>query len=251
MFLNERFKIMILNADNLSFSYGEHQVLNQLCIQVEAGESVGIIGCNGAGKSTLLKLFCGIEAGYQGSLELFGMQAAQRNMTAIRKNLGYVFQDSDSQLFMTTVYEDVAFAPQNYGYDREEVHRRTMDALKKVHMEDCAERQVYRLSGGQKKLAAIATVLSMEPELLLMDEPSAALDPQNRRNLIGVINELQYSKVIASHDLDFIYDTCERTVLLADGRIVADGSSREILTNRELLEEYGLELPLSFSRIAR
>ena len=242
---------MILNADNLSFSYGEHQVLNQLCIQVEAGESVGIIGCNGAGKSTLLKLFCGIEAGYQGSLELFGMQAAQRNMTAIRKNLGYVFQDSDSQLFMTTVYEDVAFAPQNYGYDREEVHRRTMDALKKVHMEDCAERQVYRLSGGQKKLAAIATVLSMEPELLLMDEPSAALDPQNRRNLIGVINELQYSKVIASHDLDFIYDTCERTVLLADGRIVADGSSREILTNRELLEEYGLELPLSFSRIAR
>lgn len=226
-------------------------MLNQLCIQVEAGESVGIIGCNGAGKSTLLKLFCGIEAGYQGSLELFGMQAAQRNMTAIRKNLGYVFQDSDSQLFMTTVYEDVAFAPQNYGYDREEVHRRTMDALKKVHMEDCAERQVYRLSGGQKKLAAIATVLSMEPELLLMDEPSAALDPQNRRNLIGVINELQYSKVIASHDLDFIYDTCERTVLLADGRIVADGSSREILTNRELLEEYGLELPLSFSRIAR
>ena len=239
---------MILKAEHLTFSYGKNMVLNDLHIEVKEGESVGIIGCNGVGKSTFLKLLCGIETGYQGSLELFGMQAEKGNMASIRKKLGYVFQDSDSQLFMTTVYEDVAFGPENYGYDDSEVSRRTMEALKKVHMEEYADRQVYRLSGGQKKLASIATVLSLEPELLLMDEPSAALDPQNRRNLIAVINELQHSKLIASHDLDFIYDTCERTILMTGGQIVADGPSREILTDRRLLEEHGLELPLSFSR---
>ena len=160
----------------------------------------------------------------------------------------YVFQDSDSQLFLSTIYEDVAFAPRNYGLSPKEVEERVNAALQAVHIEDIKNKPIYKLSGGQKKLASIATILSMKPELILLDEPSVALDPKNRRNLIHILNELDVLKIIASHDLDFIYDTCERTILLADGKIVKEGKTEEILLNKELLEQNGLELPLSFSR---
>ncbi|MDD2972860.1 MAG: ABC transporter ATP-binding protein [Lachnospiraceae bacterium] len=223
-------------------------VLEHVSFSIQQGEKVGIIGSNGVGKSTLLKLMVGIEPVSIGKIHILGDEVTQENLARIRQEAGYVFQDSESQLFMSTIYDDVAFAPINYGLDQEEVERRTMDALERVRIAHLAKKKIYQLSGGEKKLASIATVLSMEPKILLLDEPSVALDPQNRRNLIRVLNDLSMTKVIASHDLDFIYDTCDRTVILDHGTIAADGNTKELLRNKELLERNGLELPLSFSR---
>lgn len=239
---------------DLTFSYekgassNRNSVLSGLSFTVREGESVGLIGANGAGKSTLLKLMVGLLTDCQGELIMSGVRVQKDTLADIRRRTGYVFQDSDSQLFMPTVYEDVAFAPRNYGLSEEETKERTLKALESVHMEQMKDRQIYRLSGGEKKRASIAAILSMEPEVILMDEPSAALDPRNRRSLIRILNELSGIKIIASHDLDFIYDTCERTILIADGRLAADGPTEKILRDQTLLEGNGLELPLSFSR---
>lgn len=236
----------ILEIENLSFSYGSlrdkarNHVLDNLSLQIENGESVGLIGENGAGKSTFLKLLTGLLDMQEGKAWVSGLELKKENLKKIRAEIGYVFQDSDSQLFMSTVYEDVAFAPRNYGKSEEEIYEAAMSALKKVHMEDKKDRQIYRLSGGEKKLAAIATVLSVGAKLMLLDEPSVALDPKNRRNLIHILNELPGAKLIASHDLDFVYDTCERVVLLSGGKIAADGEAKKILTDKELLEKHGL-----------
>ena len=244
----------ILEIENLSFSYGnprdmyKKNVLDNINIRISGSESVGLIGENGAGKSTFLKLLTGLLKLKDGEIRVAGLELKKENLKDIRAEIGYVFQDSDSQLFMSTVYDDVAFAPRNYGKSEEEVRAAALLALKKVHMEDKKDRQIYRLSGGEKKLAAIATVLAVGAKLMLLDEPSVALDPKNRRNLIRILNELPGAKLIASHDLDFVYDTCERVILLSGGRIAADGGTKEILTDRELLEKHGLELPLSFSR---
>lgn len=236
-------------AKHLTFSYGGHrEVLTDLSFSVSGEESVGLIGANGVGKSTMLKLLVGLLSGYDGALEVNQLNVEKKNLAAIREKTGYVFQDSDSQLFMSTVYEDVAFAPRNYGYSGQEVEARVTKALEMVHIEKLRNSQIYRLSGGEKKLASIATILSTRPEIILLDEPSVALDPRNRRNLIHVLTELPGLKMIASHDLDLILDTCPRTILLADGKIVRDGNTKDILSDRKLLESNGLELPLSFSR---
>lgn len=244
----------ILEIENLSFSYGNprekfrKQVLENINIRVSAGESIGLIGENGAGKSTFLKLLTGLLGLESGMVRVAGLDMKKENLKDIRAEIGYVFQDSDSQLFMSTVYEDVAFAPRNYGKSEGEVQAAVLSALKQVHMEGKKDRQTYRLSGGEKKLAAIATVLAVGAKLILLDEPSAALDPKNRRNLIRILNSLEGAKIIASHDLDFVLDTCQRVILLSGGHIAADGKAEEILTDRKLLEQNGLELPLSFSR---
>ena len=247
-------EMALIELESLRFSYHKtsekyrQMILDGISLSIERNETVGVIGHNGAGKSTLLKLLVGIESTYTGTARVFGRTISRENLKEIRKKIGYVFQDSDSQLFMTTVYGDVAFAPENYGFSQEEVKKRTQDALKKVHMEQMAEKRIYQLSGGEKKLTAIATVLPMQPEIILLDEPSVALDPKNRRNLIHVLNEIQTTKIIASHDLDFIYDTCKRTILLDEGKVVADGETQTLLQDKELLVAHGLELPLSFSR---
>ena len=170
----------------------------------------------------------------------------KENLNHIREHIGYVFQDSDNQLFMTTVEEDVAFGPRNYGLSEDEVEHRVQEALRLVHIEDLRDKHIYKLSGGEKKLASIATILALEPDIVLMDEPSVALDPRNRRHLIHLLNEMEPMKLIASHDLDFILDTCERTVLMWQGNIVADGPTEQILSDKELLESHGLELPLRY-----
>ena len=149
---------------------------------------------------------------------------------------------------MTTVAQDVAFAPKNYGFDEAEVARRVDRALEMVHITHLKDKAIYKLSGGEKKLASIATILSMTPDIILMDEPTVALDPGNRRNLIRVVNEFSHLKIIASHDLDFIWDTCRRTILMAGGRIIKDAPTEEILRDEDLLLANGLELPLSLSR---
>lgn len=236
-----------IECRGVSFSYQrDKRILSDIGFSVNHGESVGLIGANGVGKSTLLKLFVGLLSEYEGEMFIQGQPVIKKNLADIRRKAGYVFQDSDSQLFMSTVYEDVAFGPRNYGCSEEKVWHRVMDALRKVRIEKLRDRQIYRMSGGEKKLASIATILSMEPDIILLDEPSTALDPRNRRNLIQVLNDMPETKIIASHDLDMILDTCEKTILLAEGRIVRQGDTLEILKDGELLEKYGLELPLCF-----
>lgn len=234
-----------LEIKNLSYAYDKgKEVLHDINFSISSGETVGLIGANGVGKSTILKLLVGLLGQYQGEIQVDGLMVNKKNLTKIRKQVGYVFQDSDSQLFLSTVYEDVAFGPRNYGCSEEEVEQKVMDALRKVHIENLKDWQIYRMSGGQKKLAAIATILSLEPRIMLLDEPTVALDPKNRRNLIQVLKEMEGTKIIASHDLDMILDTCTRTILLSDGQIIKDGSTEEILQDKNLLEENGLELPL-------
>ncbi len=240
----------LLSIERLNFSYEKgHPILIDIDFYAKDGENIGLIGANGIGKSTFLKLLVGLYLDYDGKLKVAGHEVNRKNLNHIREHIGYVFQDSDSQLFMSTVEDDVAFDPRNYGLSEEEVELRVSEALSKVHIENLRKKHNYKLSGGEKKLSAIATILSMEPDIILMDEPSIALDPRNRRNLIGILNELKCLKIIASHDLDFIMDTCERVILLHDGRIIADDSADVILKDKELMEAHGLELPLRFQKI--
>lgn len=240
----------LIKIENLSFAYEkDDQVLKDINLTARDGESIGIIGANGIGKSTLMKLMVGLLLDYKGTLEISGHAVNKANLNHVREHIGYVFQDSESQLFLSTVEDDVAFGPRNYGLSPEEVERRVDEALTRVHITELRKKQTYKLSGGEKKLASIATILSMEPDIIIMDEPSIALDPRNRRNLIKILNEIGALKIITSHDLDFIMDTCERCILLHDGRIIADDKTDIILRNKELLESHSLELPLSLSRL--
>lgn len=237
----------IISVSDLSFGYdSKRKVLENINFQLKKGESVGLVGANGVGKSTLLRILVGLNTGFQGDVMVNNIPLEKKNLKTIRKNVGYVFQDADSQLFMSTVFDDVAFAPRNYGMSEAEVNEKTMEALKVVHIEQLKDKQIYKLSRGEKKLASIATILSTEPDVILMDEPSVALDPKNRRNLINILNRLNQAKIIASHDLNMIMDTCERTILLSDGKIIKDGNTKEILLDKELMEESGLELPLGY-----
>ena len=237
----------IISASDLSFGYdSKRKVLENINFQLKKGESVGLVGANGVGKSTLLRILVGLNTGFQGDVMVNNIPLEKKNLKTIRKNVVYVFQDADSQLFMSTVFDDVAFAPRNYGMSEAEVNEKTMEALKVVHIEQLKDKQIYKLSGGEKKLASIATILPTEPDVILMDEPSVALDPKNRRNLINILNQLNQAKIIASHDLNMIMDTCERTILLSDGKVIKDGNTKEILLDKELMEESGLELPLGY-----
>lgn len=235
-----------IDIENLTFGYAEDKpVLKDVSLHFHEGDSVGIIGANGVGKSTLLKLLVGLDLGFDGSIRIEEIPVEKNTLSKIRERVGYLFQDSENQLFTAKVYDDVAFAPKNYGLNAEEVKKRTENALEMVQISHLANRPIYSLSGGEKKLAAIATILSMTPDIILMDEPSNSLDPRNRRELINLLNNFSHMKIIASHDLDFIFDTCNRVVLMNDGKIVADGTAKEILTDKDLLEKNMLELPLS------
>jgi len=238
-----------MDVQNVSFAYEKDKpILQKVSFHAHEEDGIGLIGANGVGKSTLLKLLVGLELNFQGEIRVEEIPLGKDTLTKVREKIGYVFQDSDSQLFMTTVREDVAFAPKNYGLPAEEVNRRVEKAMEAVQISHLADRPIYKLSGGEKKLASIATILSMHPDIILMDEPSVALDPRNRRNLIRILQGFDHLKIIASHDLDFIWDTCSRVILMNHGEIIADGPTEEILRNQALLEANGLELPLSLSR---
>ncbi|GAA0822602.1 MULTISPECIES: energy-coupling factor ABC transporter ATP-binding protein [Clostridium] len=236
-----------INVENLSFSYEKEQpILKNITFTAKENDSIGIIGANGVGKSTLLKLLVGLNLNYEGSIRVENIPVEKNTLSIIRERIGYVFQDSDNQLFMSNVYEDIAFAPRNYGFSEEEVKKRVENALNMVHINNLKNKKIYKLSGGEKKLVSIATIFSMTPDIILMDEPSIALDPKNRRNLINILNEFQHLKIIASHDLDMILDTCNRTILMSEGKIIKDGNTKDILTDKKLLEANNLELPFCF-----
>lgn len=239
----------MIKLEDVSFSYDNiTPILSDISLKIDNNESVGIVGANGVGKSTILKLLVGIELNYKGSILIDNLEVNKKNLSKIREKIGYVFQDSDNQLFMPTIYEDVTFAPRNYGFSKDEVTKRTDKAIKSVGIEKIKNKPIYHLSGGEKKLASIATILSMEPEILIFDEPTVALDPRNRRRFIEVLNSLEGTKIVTSHDLDLIYDSCERTILISNSKIIKDGKTKEILSDKKLLEDNGLELPLSLSR---
>ena len=235
----------MIEFQHVSFAYEKGRpVLRDLSFSIGDGESVGLIGANGAGKSTVMKLLLGLLTG-EGTILVDGEPVKKENLAKIRRKLGFVLQNSDNQMFMPTVYEDMIFAPLNYGLSREEAERRVDGVLERLHLTELKHRHNRRISGGEKRMAAIATILAMEPEAILMDEPSAALDPYNRRLVINIIRELEQTRLITSHDLDMILDTCGRVILLSEGRIAADGPAEEILRDRELLEKHRMELPLS------
>ena len=227
---------------NVTFSYGEAPVVGNLSFSIKKGETVGLIGANGAGKSTIMKLMLGLITG-SGEIKVDGLPMNKEHLGEIRKKIGFVLQDSDNQMFMPTVYEDMIFGPRNYGLSKEETDRRVDAVLAQLGLQSLKHRHNHKISGGEKRMAAIATILAMEPEMILMDEPSTALDPVNRRTVINTIHRLPQTKLIASHDLDMILDTCQRVILLNHGRIVADGEAETILRDQALLEANRMELP--------
>lgn len=235
-----------IEVKNLNFSYPDgHEVVRDISFTIGHGESVGIIGANGAGKSTLLLLLMGVHFSDSGEVIVGEMPLTKRTLPMIRQRFGMVFQEPDDQLFMTSVYEDVAFGPRNYKLDEVEVEKRVTEALELVGIPHLKDRAPYKLSGGEKRCAAIATVLSMKPDVLIMDEPTSALDPKSRRRVMNLLKGFEHTKIITSHDLDMVFEVCKRVIVVDQGKIVADGSQVDILTNVKLLESCGLELPLS------
>ena len=233
----------MIEFQNVSFSYESGTpVLQNLSFTIGAGESVGLIGANGAGKSTIMKVLLGLLP-CEGTVTVDGLAVNRQNLGEVRKKLGFVLQNSDNQMFMPTVYEDMMFAPRNYGLSKEEAEARVDRVLAELGLTELKHRYNHKISGGEKRMAAIATILAMEPEAILMDEPSTALDPVNRRTVIRAINNLTMTKLIASHDLDMILDTCGRVILLSHGEIAADGPADVILRDRALLEANRMELP--------
>ena len=228
----------------VSFAYEKGRpVLNQLSFHIGKGENVGLIGANGAGKSTVMKVLLGLLKA-EGRIVVDGTEVTKASLAEIRRKLGFVLQNSDNQMFMPTVYEDMIFAPLNYGLSRTEAEARVDKALETLGSQALKHRHNHKISGGEKRMAAIATVLAMEPEVILMDEPTSALDPYNRRIVINTIRSLPQTKIITSHDLDMILDTCDRVILLSGGAIAADGPADTILRDKALLEAHRMELPL-------
>lgn len=236
-----------IEARGLGFEYpdGQRALLN-ISFLIGHGESVGVIGANGAGKSTLLMLLMGVLTPTAGAVLVGDIAVTRQTLPQVRQHLGMVFQHPDDQLFMTTVEEDVAFGPRNYHYGEEEVQKRVSEALQMVGIEHLRDRAPFKLSGGEKRCAAIASVLSMQPDALVLDEPTSELDPKARRRVMEILKGFTHTKIIASHDLDMIYGLCERTIVLQDGVVRADGETKRIVTDAALMDACGLEIPLAF-----
>ena len=236
----------IVEARNLKHVYPDGTVaLRDVSFRIHHGESVAIIGANGAGKSTLLLHLNGYLTASAGEVIVGDVTLAKETLAEIRRTVGMVFQDPDDQLFMPTVFDDVAFGPLNMGLDPAEVEARVQEALARVDAEPLRDKPPYHLSGGEKKRVAIATVLSMLPEILVLDEPTNGLDPQARRQLMGLLQAFHHTRIITTHDLDMVLELCERTIVLHDGEVMADGPTLEIFNNTELLQTCRLEKPFA------
>ena len=220
------------------------EALRGIDLRIEAGERVALVGPNGAGKSTLLLALAGLLPA-QGTIRVGGVTLGRSTLREIRRKIGLVFQDPHDQLFMPTVEEDVAFGPSQLGLPREEVDRRVREALASVGLEGLGGRAPHHLSGGERRAAALATVLPLEPEALALDEPTGELDPRSRRRVIGLLRGLARTCLVATHDLEMALELCGRAVLIDGGRIAADGPPRTLLADAALMEAHGLEVPAS------
>jgi cobalt transport protein ATP-binding subunit len=233
----------VLTVDRLSFHYPDgHEALCDISLCLKKGEKAALVGPNGAGKSTLMLQLNGILTPTHGSIEIGGLSVTRENLPAIRARTGLVFQNPDDQLFSPTVFDDVAFGPLHMGLDEEEIQARVDRALEMVGMSRYAARLSHHLSVGEKKRIAIATVLSMEPDILVLDEPTAGLDPRARRSLIRLLHELPITMLVSTHDMPMVLDLFDRMIVMDDGSIVADGPVPELLRDQELLERHGLYL---------
>lgn len=236
----------IVEVRDLRHTYSDGSVaLRGVSFRITHGESVAIIGANGAGKSTLLMHLNGYLTPTGGEVRIGDYPLTRGTLPEVRRTVGMVFQDPDDQLFMPTVFDDVAFGPLNLGFPREEAERRSLEALGRVGAEHLRDKPPYRLSGGEKKRVAIATVLSMAPDILVMDEPTEGLDPFARRQLIGLLREFHHTKIFTTHDLDMVLELCQRTIVLHDGEVAADGPPEDIFRDVALLAACRLEQPLS------
>jgi cobalt/nickel transport system ATP-binding protein len=236
-----------LVVDDLAFAYPDgHQALFGVDLRLHRGERVALLGPNGAGKTTLVLHLNGILRGGRGRVEVGGLPVEDRNLREVRRRVGIVFQDPDDQLFMPTVGEDVAFGPRNLGLPEAEVARRVTESLAAVDMAGAADRPPHHLSFGQRRRVAVATVLSMQPEVLVLDEPSSNLDPAGRRELAEVLQALPVTLLMVTHDLPYALQLCPRSVVLDRGVVVADGPTRDLLADEQLLAAHRLELPFGF-----
>jgi cobalt/nickel transport system ATP-binding protein len=239
-----------IEARGLRFSYPNGVAgLAGVDLSVRHGERVAVLGPNGAGKTTLMLHLNGLLAG-EGELTVAGIDARRGDVRALRAAVGLVFQDPDDQLFMPTVREDVAFGPLNLGATPEQATARVQAALREVRMEQAVDRAPHQLSLGQRRRVAIATVLAMDPSLLVLDEPSASLDPRSRRELLQLLDGIDRTMLVVTHDLLFAAELCDRAVILSAGRIVADGNCLDILRDADLLAAHDLELPLGRLEVA-
>ncbi len=236
-----------IRVENLSYQYPDGRVaLDGVDLNIAPGERVAILGPNGAGKTTLMLHLNGVLSASSGTVEIGGMALNRKNLREIRRRVGVVFQDPDDQLFMPTVAQDVAFGPANFGVTGDALAERVQAALEIVSMTEHADRSPAHLSGGQRRRAALATVLACEPEILVLDEPSANLDPVARRELAETLATLSATMVIVTHDLPYAAQLCERAIVLDSGVVVADDSVTAVLSDRELLAAHRLELPWGF-----
>jgi len=235
-----------IEIEGFSYTYSDGtSALSDINLSIGQGEKVALIGPNGAGKSTLLLAMSVFVKG-SGSIAVDGIELCDKNARKVRTIIGSVLQNPDEQLFMPRLFDDVSFGPLNMGFDSAEVTRRTEKALRTVGLEGMGQKSPHHLSAGQKRSAAIATILSMDPKIITMDEPDSNLDPRNRNNLIELLRLLEQTLVIATCNMDFASKVCDRAVLISGGVIVADGGSREIMSDPSLMKEHGLEVPSSY-----
>ena len=237
----------VLEVRGLAHAYPDgHQALYGVDLHVHRGERVALLGPNGAGKTTLVLHLNGIMTAGAGTVNVSGMPVVKGNLAEIRRRVGVVFQDPDDQLFMGTVRQDVAFGPANLGLRGAELDERVRHALEQVGMAEYADRPPHHLSFGQRRRVAVATVLAMQPEILVLDEPSSNLDPASRRELADILRSLEVTVLMVTHDLPYALELCERSVVLHDGQVVADGPTYDLLTDAELMRRNRLELPYGF-----
>jgi len=236
-----------LDVSGLAFAYPDgHQALFGVDFTIARGERVALLGPNGAGKTTLVLHLNGILTGGAGDVRVAGLPVAKENLREIRRRVGIVFQDPDDQLFMPTVRDDVAFGPANLGISGSELDDRVHEALNKVGMAEFVDRAPHHLSYGQRRRVAVATVLAMGPEILVLDEPSSNLDPASRRELADVLRSLDVTVLMVTHDLPYALELCPRSLVLSGGVIAHDAPTHELLTDETLLAQYRLELPFGF-----
>ncbi len=233
-----------VEINHLSYAYPDgHPALEDITLSVQNGECLGLVGPNGAGKSTLLLHLNGLLSAKVGEIHILGQAIGKQNLNWVRQKVGLVFQNPDDQLFCPTLFDDVAFGPLNSQTPTAEISGRVTLALEKVGLAGFENRSPHHMSVGEKRKASLATILSMDPEIIVLDEPSSNLDPRSRKELIALLTSFLQTLIVATHDLEMVLQLCDRVVLLAQGKIMASGKPDEILADESLLQTYGLELP--------